>query len=193
MKEIWKPIKGYEGLYEISSKGRVRSLNRLIIDCLKRKHPCKQRILKLHDSGGYLMVGLSKNHTQQHFLVHRIVAKTFLPNPKKLPEVNHKDENRHNNHVDNLEWCTPLYNSNYGTRGDKISAINTNGKLSKTILQIAFNGKIVKIWPSMSETERNGFSHGDISQCCNGQRHSHEGYLWKYEEDYEDEFVRTEH
>lgn len=110
--EIWRPVVGYEGLYEVSSYGRVRSLDRYD----SRNRFRKGRILKLSDNGrGYLIVGLHSNNKVKNFLVHRLVAEAFLPNPENLTEVNHKDEDKSNNCVDNLEWCNRNYNINYGT------------------------------------------------------------------------------
>ena len=117
MIEEWKSVVGYEGLYEVSSYGRVRSLDRY--DRMNRFW--KGRILNLcTDGGGYLFVALSSNGKEKNYLVHRMVAQAFIPNPDNLPEVNHKDEDKMNNSVDNLEWCDREYNINYGTIKDRI-------------------------------------------------------------------------
>ena len=106
---IWKPIVGYEGLYEVSNTGLIKSLN-----CYNYKEP---RLLKLRRrSDGYLNVGLSKNNVTKTKTVHRIVAEAFIPNPNNLEMINHKDENRANNNVDNLEWCTRAYNQLYSIK-----------------------------------------------------------------------------
>lgn len=111
--EIWKDIKGYEGLYQVSNYGNVKSLNYL--------RTGKERILKQGTrKGGYKRVALCNNGEMKFYLVHRLVAEVFLENPRNLPQVNHKDENSSNNHVSNLEWCTPKENSNYGTRNKRI-------------------------------------------------------------------------
>jgi len=104
--EIWKPVIGYEGLYEVSNLGRVKSIPRV---------GTKGGILSLKERAGYYCVDLSKNDSRSTIDVHRLVAKAFIDNQSNLPQVNHKDENKHNNHVDNLEWCTCKYNINYGT------------------------------------------------------------------------------
>ena len=118
--ETWKEIEGYEGAYEVSTFGRVRSLDREYYKCYSdgkmqlTKH--RGRILKLRlNDKGYYVVTIVYNHTVKTLLINRLVAKAFLPNPYNLPEVNHKDENPKNNHVDNLEWCDRLYNIRYGT------------------------------------------------------------------------------
>ena len=117
IEEIWKPVVGYEGLYEVSSYGRVRSLDRYD----SRNRFLKGRILRLNDDGkGYLRVQLSSNGKAKMYSVHRLVAIAFLPNPDNLPEVNHRDEDKINNSVENLEWCDGKYNVNYGTRNDRI-------------------------------------------------------------------------
>lgn len=119
MIEEWRTIVGYEGLYEVSSLGRVRSLDRYD----SRNHFRRGRILKLsYDTVGYLIVGLHSNGKAKIYLVHRLVAQAFIPNPDNLPEVNHIDEDKTNNRVDNLEMCNREYNSNYGTRNDRIRA-----------------------------------------------------------------------
>ena len=117
--EIWKPVVGYEGLYEVSNTGQVRSLDKY--DSINRFY--EGRILKLFaDRLGYLKVGLSSNGKTKKYLVHRLVAEAFIPNPNNFPIINHKDENPSNDNVDNLEWCNAKYNSNYGTRNDRIKA-----------------------------------------------------------------------
>ena len=123
MIEEWRPIEGYEGLYEVSSYGKVRSLDRY--DRMNRFW--KGRILKSYtDTVGYLNVRLCSNGKLKHHLVHRLVAKAFIPNPDNLPQVNHRDEYKNNNRVENLEWCDGKYNVNYGTR--KIRERNTKLK-----------------------------------------------------------------
>ena len=118
MQEIWKEIEGYEGLYEVSNLGRVRSLDREQFQIgnggsyFKRIY--KGRILKFKiDYHGYYRVHLSVNGERKHYLVHRLVAEAFIPNPNNLPCVNHKDEDKTNNSVDNLEWCDVAYNNAY--------------------------------------------------------------------------------
>ena len=166
--EIWCPIKGYEGLYGVSDQGRVRSLKF-----------GKERILKQgRAGGGYLQVGLRKNRERKMCYVHRIVAQTFIPNPDNLPEVNHIDENKENNSVQNLEWCDRKYNINYGTRNQRQSE-----KLSKPILQYTKYGKFVREWKSTRDVERNlGYFHNSISNCCTGRYKSAYGFIWKFKD-----------
>lgn len=129
---------------------------------------------------GYLGLGLSKNGIQKNFLVHRLVAEAFIPNPDNKPQVNHKSEEKWLNTVDNLEWATCEENNNWGTRNKRISKTMTNGLLSQPVKQMTLDGTLVAIWPSLAEAARNGFSHQNISSCCNGKRNSHKGFLWEF-------------
>ena len=116
MNEEWRPVVGYEGLYEVSSYGRVRSLDWFIVDSLGYKRLHKGKVLSpAKDKNGYLKVNLHCNGKHNIIRVHRLVAQAFIPNPDNLPQVNHKDENPSNDNVDNLEWCDQKYNINFGT------------------------------------------------------------------------------
>ena len=156
-------IKGYEN-YDVTCSGEV--INTSTGRALK---PVK-------DKDGYLFVNLYKNGRPKIFKVHRLVAETFIPNPNNLPCVNHKDENKTNNTVENLEWCTHEYNINYGTHNER-----ANKAKSKTVLQLRKDGSLVRVWSSTNEVERQlHYSSGNISQCCNGKLHSVYGYKWCY-------------
>lgn len=128
--EIWKDIEGYEGLYQVSNKGRIRNI----------RHN-KNKILKPILHVRYYQITLSKNNIRTQYRVHRLVAQAFVPNPKNLPHINHKDENRLNNNAENLEWCDATYNNRYGTKGQRISKSKmghlvtqeTRNKISKTL------------------------------------------------------------
>ena len=173
-KEIWKPILNYEGLYEVSNWGRVKSLKF-----------GKERILKPGTNKyGYLIVILCKNGKVKSFSVHRLVAEAFLPNPHNYPCVNHKDECKTNNNVNNLEWCTYTYNNNYGTKIERISKNRDTSKYFKPILQYTLDGVFVREWKSIAEAGRNGFNQGHITDCCRGVRKTHKGLIFKYKEDY---------
>ena len=173
--EIWKDIKDYEGLYQVSNWGRVKSLN--------YNGTGKQRLMTpVKTKKGYLLVHLSKNGESKTCRVHRLVAEAFLPNPNNLPQVNHIDENKENNRVDNLEWCTPKYNCNHGTHNEKVAKANTNGKKSKIVLQLSLSGDIIREWPSTAECGRNGFNFSNVAACCRGKIKSAYGYIWKYKE-----------
>ena len=175
--ETWKDVAGYEGLYQVSDQGNVRS---------KRRFGSKGGILKPKvDRDGYLQVGLSQNGQQKSFYIHRLVATAFIPNPSNLPVINHKDENPKNNAVDNLEWCTTKYNLNYGTcrarLAAKLKGKFVNGPLAKAVLQYDKSGNFVREWPSTIEVQRQtGFTQSHISGCCRGRYKSAYGYIWRF-------------
>ena len=176
MIEIWKDIKGYEGLYQVSNFGNVMSLNYYRSGKPKLLKPGKTK-------NGYLLVTLYKNRKRKSYKVHRLVAEHFIPNPDNLPEINHKDENKQNNSVDNLEYCTHEDNINYGTRNERIAKANTNRKRSKKVLQFTLDGEFVKEWESTRECKRNGFNQGNIVSCCNGKLKSAGGFIWRYKKE----------
>lgn len=169
MIEIWKDIEGYEGVYQISSLGRVRSLN--------YNHTGEIKIIKLQDNGkGYLRAHLHKNNKTKKYMVHRLVAQAFIPNPDNLPFINHKDENSHNNTLNNLEWCTHEYNINYGTRTKK-----ANQSKSKKILQFDSEGNFIKLWDSIKSASENlCTSHSSIVACLKGKYKLSYVSIWKY-------------
>lgn len=162
--EIWLPVVGYEGLYEDSNMGRVKSLNYL--------HTGAERILKTgKDSKGYLQVKLCKDGIQKSHKVHRLVMTSFKPDLfADQYQINHRNCNKEDNRVKNLEYCTAQYNVDYSN--------------SKPILQITLNGELVREWKSTREAGRNGFHQGNIVSCCRGEYgyKTHKGYIWKYKE-----------
>ena len=178
--------------YQVSNFGKILSLNygRTGKSKLKRLNKTKT---------GYLQVQLSKNKKKDKFYVHRIVAETFLPNPEGKPEVNHKIEGKKGKTMNfvffnedgtidkertTIEWVTRKENNNYATRNERagkaISKANTNGKLSKKVLQFTLDGEFVREYPSEAECARNGFCQGHVSRCCRGERKSHKGFIFKY-------------
>ena len=170
--ELWKDVKDYEGLYQVSTLGRVRSLDKYV----NTKNRNVDKVLKpAYDKNGYLRVYLYKNGKGTYFRVHRLVAKTFIPNPLNLPVINHKDEVKDNNHPYNLEWCTDEYNKNYGT------AIKRSAeKRSKKVYQYDMQGNLIKEWSSVAETGRNGYEANVISACCLGKGKTHQNFIWSY-------------
>ena len=184
MKEEWRDIQGYEGFYQVSSFGNVRSLDRTIIRSNLKPQFIKGRTLnQLNYKNGYVKVELSHGGFCKRYFIHRLVAQAFIPNPDNLPEVNHKDENPSNNCVDNLEWCTHLYNSNYGDRVNKIkTTMKLNGR-AKSVLMYDKNGKLIKRFDSINDASNELHIHcGSIVECCQGKRRkSAGGYVWRYE------------
>ena len=182
MKEIWKDIAGYENLYQVSSFGNIRSKDRTI----KRNSnytgnlPLKGRLLKpTINNAGYKRVSLCKSGRQKSFFVHRLVATAFIDNPQGLPFVNHKDENKLNNHVSNLEWCTNEYNMSYGTVGERISKAK-----SRPVFQYDISGNFLCKYESITQaSDITGLSISGISMCCRKQYHTYMGYVWRLEGD----------
>ena len=161
--EVWKDIPKYEDDYMISSLGRVYS-------------KITNKILKTFLSNGYLKVTLYKDGRQKHFFVHRLLALTFIPNPTNLPHINHKDENKQNNSINNLEWCSAYYNNNYGTRSSK-AIKNTK----KPIIQLTIDGAFIREWDSARDAERElGISYGKICSVCKGNRKTTHNFKWRY-------------
>lgn len=169
--EIWKDIEGYEGKYQVSSLGNVRSLN--------YKHTGKEKLLKPgNDKDGYLTVCLYKIGKMKLCKVHRLVAKAFIPNPDNLPCINHKDECKTNNMWLNLEWCSHKYNVHYSHNWEKSKEVTR-----KPVLQFTKDGVFVKEYESTREAERKtGIRQTHISRCCLCRKgfKSAGNYIWKF-------------
>lgn len=182
LNEVWKDIEGYEGLYQVSNLGRIKSLDRLVSYSNGGIRFYKSQILKPKlEKDGYLRIGLRKEKKKVFFLIHRLVANAFIPNLDNLPQVNHKDENKQNNTVDNLEWCTAKYNINYGTRTERNTTSRINHPLrSKQVVQLDLEGNVIAIYPSLMEAQRNGYIASGIWSCCNNKVETHYGYKWQY-------------
>lgn len=192
MEEVWKDIKGYEGIYQVSNLGRIKSF--------KRKSINEGLILKPHEIRlGYLQVTLYDKNKRKIFLVHRLVAMTFIPNPQNKPEINHKDGNSSNNKVSNLEWCTHQENIQHawdnglqvvtekqkecGRKYAKINFELSTKKIQKKVRQYDLNNNFIKEWDCMNEAERQlKICNGKISACCKGKRNKAGGFKWRYAE-----------
>lgn len=169
MEEIWKDIQGYEGFYQISNLGRVRSLERIAPSGKFVKQIIRKQ---LKDKDGYCIVGLNKNKSQKTHKVHRLVANAFIENTDNLPEVNHKDEDKTNNEVSNLEWCNAKYNLTYGSRnGMFIGEKNNNCKLSEKDVEDIRNQykKRSSEYNSIALGKKYGVSHTQIVNIVNGK------------------------
>ena len=168
MLEIWRDIKNYEGIYEVSNLGRIKSISRN--GTIK-----ENRILKPNKVMGYSQVGLQKYGTRKHKKIHRLVAEAFIPNPENKKEVNHKDGNKANNCVDNLEWVT--------TSENQLHSYYELKNNIKSVIQLSLNNEIIKEWESIAKVEQElKISNADICKCCKGKRKTAGGYKWRYKE-----------
>ena len=186
-KEIWKPIKGFEGAYEVSTFGNVRSVDRIVVYPKGSKRLIKGRELRQATNiKGYKCVVLCTQNIRKTYTVHRLVAETHITNPSNLPCINHKDEITTNNNVSNLEWCTHEYNNNYGNHTKKIAV-----HFEKPILQFDLNGNFIARYRSTWDAERKtGIKQGSICNVANfaigtsktkRKYLSAGGYIWKWE------------
>lgn len=180
--ERWLAVKGFEGLYEVSDQGRVKGVKRKASCGENRERTVRERIIKQkEDKDGYLRVGLSNGKGyQKYFFVHRLVCEAFIPNPNRKPQVNHINEDKKDNRVCNLEWCTAKENINHGTRNTRVGK-KTAERCSKPVAQFTKEGKLIKTWKSAREAGRQlGFVHGLINKVANGEYKQAYGYVWKY-------------
>lgn len=187
MKEIWKDIEGYEGLYMVSNLGNVKSMNYC-------HRGYAQNLVPKTNNSGRLWVELANNGKRKPMLIHRLVAMAFIPNPEGLPQVNHIDENPKNNRLDNLEWCTNEYNQRYSydrhperhrdpTKTPyRRKTGRTNGNRKQLcILQVSIDGRVLRKWEnSRTIFIETGMSDWSISECCRGKRKKAYGFRWQY-------------
>lgn len=169
--EVWKDIEGFEGLYQVSNMGRVRSLDRKD----KNGQFRNGRVLAdKHNNRGYHTVALHRDGNTKYRFVHRLVAETFIPNLDGLPEINHKDEDKTNNTVSNLEWCSRSYNNTYGTRLERVAKA-----LECPIYAITSSGKR-RYFDSVNEAARVlGLKRQGITNCLHGRRKHHRGFSFE--------------
>lgn len=195
--EIWKDVPGYEGLYQASTSGRIKSIPRngtlggILVGAIS-KH-------------GYRRVLLYSKNKRKDWRVNRVIATTFIPNPNNLKQVNHKDEIKLNDRADNLEWCTSKYNNNYGTLPKRRSELRKKFKYSdsskikmsesqkrivkrggqspyaKKVYQYDKAGDLIKMWDSLSDIERElGYAHGNVGDVARGNKEFAYGFSWSY-------------
>lgn len=181
--EEWRDVVGYEGYYQISNLGRVRNY--------------KKHILSNHvATNGYLLITLCKNKIKKHCLIHRLVAQAFIPNYNDYPVINHKNEIKSDNRVENLEWCTRSYNSRYGNRAKKFVEHTDFSKSTKKglacchelafkpILQFSTSGELLKKWKSATHYAKQFPNYpnmaNSIQKCCRGINKTSYGYIWRY-------------
>lgn len=169
--EVWKDVVGFEGYYKVSDKGNVYSVVRMV-----RGRKCGGIMLKpRYDKDGYLRVTLYKNGEQRTIFIHRLVLEAFVENPKNLPEVNHIDENKTNNELSNLEWCTSRHNTNHGTLIER---------LSKKVRAVNVETGEVLTFSSVKEAGRKGYDRGAVSRASRGDYYDgriYKGHIWYYE------------
>lgn len=156
--EIWKEIQGFEGLYAVSNRGRVMNLE-------------SGKVLKPQvNNNGYERVCLVKNKKRKKCYIHKLVANAFIENPNNLVQVNHIDENKRNNNVNNLNWMTASQNTIYSSH-----------KRSCKVNQLTLDGQFIKEWKSFNEIEREtGFNKGSINMCCKGRKKKAYDFKWEY-------------
>lgn len=167
--EIKKDINGYEGLYKVTKKGDVFSY----IGKEKKLKPSKH-------TKGYLTVCLYKNNNKKYYQVHRLVAETFIDNPKNKPIVNHIDEDKKNNNYLNLEWCTYSENILHNNAVERMLKFRGGKFKRKKVLQKDKTGKKIRIFKSVSETEKFGFNSKRVSSVCRGETKTHKGFFFMY-------------
>lgn len=177
--EIWKPVVGYEGLYEVSNLGRVKSLDRLD----GRGSKIKGRILKpIKDKKGYLSVGLSKNNINKHYKIHRLVAEHFIPNLDNKPEIDHINTDRTDNRIENLRFVSAKENSNNPLTLKHFSECRKGVKNPKhrKVLQYDIYGNFIRVWETITEAETSLKLTHKIHSVCQGKRKTCGGFKWKY-------------
>lgn len=186
--EIWKDIKGFEGYYQVSNLGRVKSLDRTITYVNGKVVNLKGKIISTFKMlNGYLTVNLRKNNKLYKKYIHRLVASAFIKNEYNYPCINHKDETRDNNVAENLEWCTYKYNNNYGSCIEKRKK-NTdyknrkkNFKNIKCVYQYDIEGNLIKKYKSANEVFNIlGYSEDGVRKCCNNVSKTYKGFVWQY-------------
>jgi len=176
--EVWKDVIGYEGKYQISNMGRLKTLRREISFGRGRRFVNETIIKTSVQPNGYVSFAMNKNRKKKTTYVHRLVAQAFIPNPENKATVNHVNGIKTDNRVENLEWNTQSENNKH-----IYSGLGKNPK-AIPIVQLTLNGDFVKRFESAKEAQRNGFKQSSISLCCLNKQKAHSGFLWKYERDY---------
>ena len=174
--EVWKDIEEFNGVYQISNLGRLKSKER-IVNHPKGKCLLKEKYLsEVKNKKGYIEFQITYDSRHYSRKAHRLVAIAFIPNPENKPQVNHIDGDKTNNSVENLEWCTNSEN--------QIHAIKTGLKRTMKILQFDLNGNFIKDWKSASEAEKiTGINYRHILEVCNGKKKTYKGFIWKFKEE----------
>ena len=175
--EIWKKIENYDNYY-ISNRGNVLNIYEKAIKRNSKEKGIAFKILKpIKDTNGYYCVSLYKNKSFKNYKIHRLVAEAFIPNKRNYNQINHKDENKSNNQVENLEWCNSKYNNNYGSRKNRASK-----KMNISVSRFDNEGKLIKKYDSIQSVKKDGFDPSKVCSICKNKygRKTHKGYIWKY-------------
>lgn len=177
--EEWRDIKGYEGYYQVSNMGRVKSLTRWRIDRNNIRHKMQGRIMRLNKTNcGYYIIGLCVGDMRKYYLIHRLIAQCFIPNPNNYPCVNHKDEDKTNNCASNLEWCTHLYNNTFGSRMERVQS-----KRRKRVAQLSEDNQIIRVFKSAREAAKEvKANYSNILEICKNTRRRKRtgGFKWSF-------------
>lgn len=177
--EEWRDVVGYEGLYQVSNLGRIKSLERRVPRSNGKTMLVRERICKVSINRKYIYVTLSKYGKQPNMKVHRLVAEAFIPNPGNLPQINHKDENPANNQVLNLEYCTSGYNRSYGTINKRIKD-TWRKKHGVKIIRMNLDGSFSKEYKCTKDVQDDGFDRRAVYRCCKRTNRTHRNYRWSF-------------
>lgn len=193
--EVWRDVKDYEGLYQVSNMGNVKSLDRVVIYNTGQRHIHKSKPIIPSVVKGYLRISLSKQNVIKNIFIHRLVADAFIPNPDNKPQVDHINTDTTDNRIENLRWVTSKENNlnditrqhkSEAFKGEKCYWHHKKGKIhpsSKSILQYDLEGNFIKEWNSINAIERDlGICRSTVSNCCLGKSHHKTagGYVWEY-------------
>lgn len=186
--EEWQDIQGYEGLYQVSNYGRVKSLGRIS----KRKSRwggqytvvMKEKIkTPFKNNKGYYMIHLNNNGKESNLLIHRLVGKAFIPNPYNNPEIDHKNENKNDNKINNLTWCTRLYNNTKGVQS-KDGRRNSSRFRMRPVRQYDLQGNLLNIYEGIRiAEEKTSIDNRNIVKCCKGKEKTAGGFIWRYDDE----------
>lgn len=177
---MWKDINGFEGLYQVSDTGEVKSLSRVKPNNRGTQQVNERILHKRTDKDGYFAVCLSKDGKHYGKRVNRLVADAFIPNPENHPVVNHIDEDKQNNNVSNLEWCTVKHNTLHGT-----GRIKTAMAQGRAVQKINLEGDVVEeFYSTCNASTKTGIPQSNIYKACSGERHTAGGYKWRFKYGY---------
>lgn len=176
---MWEDVIGFEGLYQVSDQGEIRSIKRTKQNNRGFQEVNERIRVLTPDRYGYLKVCLSKDGKHYVKSVHRLVAEAFIPNPNNLPEINHKNEDKQDNRVENLEWCTQAYNMSYGGYRNR-QAISQG----RAVIQFDGNKPIAEYYSTQEASRQTGIPQGNIYKACTGKRRIAGGYEWRFKDEY---------